>query len=273
MINGLSFDIEDWFQVENLKEACPFSNWDRFETRVEQNTEILLQLLNKYHRKATFFILGWIAERKPNLVRRIFQENHEIASHGYKHEVVYRISANAFREDVSRSKELLEDIIGAKVIGYRAPNFSISKNSLWALDILKECGFAYDSSIFPTSFHDRYGFEGIRENSIFKFQNGLFELPLTVYKLGKFNFPLGGGAYFRLFPYALFKALLRRINRKGDNFIFYLHPWELDSEQPKVKIRRQYYFRHYINLHTTKHKLTKLIRDFDFQPLKNLLNE
>ncbi len=271
MINGLSFDIEDWFQVENLQSACPFNEWDKFESRVERNTDILLELLDRHHHKATFFILGWVAERKPALVKRIAKEKHEIASHGYKHEVVYRILPGAFREDLQRSKKILEDISGDRIIGYRAPNFSITKDSLWALDILKEFGFKYDSSIFPTSFHDRYGFEGIRENTISRFSNGLFELPLTVYKAGKINFPLGGGAYFRIFPYNVFKFLLKRVNASGKNFVFYLHPWELDSGQPRVKICRQYHFRHYTNLRATKDKLDKLMNDFDFKPLRELL--
>ncbi|MFH1642293.1 MAG: XrtA system polysaccharide deacetylase [Nanoarchaeota archaeon] len=271
MINGLSFDIEDWFQVENLKGVCPYHEWNKFESRVERNTDIILELLSRYQHKATFFILGWVAERKPGLVKRIAKEKHEIASHGYKHELVYRISPETFRDDLKLSKKILEEVTGTKIIGYRAPNFSITNDSLWALDILAELGFSYDSSIFPTSFHDRYGFDGIKENTISIFPNGLFEFPLTVWKVGKLNFPLGGGAYFRLLPYNVFRCLLKKINNSEKNFIFYLHPWELDEHQPRMRVNLKYRFRHYINLDKTQSKLKKLLDDFNFQPLKNFL--
>jgi len=271
MINGLSFDIEDWFQVENLREACLPDKWDSYELRVEKNTDILLELLEKYNHKATFFILGWIAEKKPNLIKKIASLGHEIASHGYKHEIVYRLTPDDFRRDLMISKKILEDLTGVEVIGYRAPNFSITKDSLWAIDILKELNFKYDSSIFPISFHDRYGFNGIKDNSFFKFDNGLQEFPLTIYKFAGINFPVGGGAYFRFIHYRIFKFMLRQINEKGKEFIFYLHPWELDKEQPRVKVNTACYMRHYINLGKTNDKLISLLKDFRFQPLKNLL--
>jgi len=272
MINGLSFDIEDWFQVENLREVCPLHKWDSYELRVEKNTDILLELLEKYNHKATFFILGWVAEKKPNLIKKIASLGHEIASHGYKHEIVYRLSPDEFRRDLMMSKKMLEDLTGREVIGYRAPNFSITKDSLWAIDILKELNFKYDSSIFPVSFHDRYGFNGLNGNNFFKFENGLEEFILTVYKFGGINFPLGGGAYFRFIPYRIFRFMLKGINRRGRSFIFYLHPWELDKDQPRLKINRKYYIRHYTNLDKTEHKLKRLLQDFKFQPLKNFLN-
>lgn len=272
MINGLSFDIEDWFQVENLRIACPYEKWESFELRVERNTDILLELLEKYGHKATFFILGWVAEKKPNLVKKIASEGHEIASHGYKHEIIYKLTEDSFRKDLLLSKNILEDITGKEVIGYRAPNFSITKNSLWAISILKELNFKYDSSVFPTSFHDRYGFNGLNVNNFFKFENGLQEFLLTVYKFGGINFPLGGGAYFRFMPYRIFRFMLKGINRRGRSFIFYLHPWELDRDQPRLKINRKYYMRHYTNLDKTEHKLKYLLQDFKFQPLKNFLN-
>ncbi len=272
MINGLSFDIEDWFQVENLRSACPISKWDSFELRVEASTSLLLDILDAHNTKATFFILGWVAERHPHLVKRISEKGHEIASHGYQHQLVYHLSPEQFREDLEKSKKILEDVTGKKVTGFRAPNFSITSNSLWAVDMLKELGFQYDSSVFPTSFHDRYGCKGVKDSSFFNFDNGIKELPLTVYKFGKIKFPIGGGAYFRLLPYWLFSFLLKNLNRQRKSFVFYLHPWELDINQPRVKVKKQYAFRHYTNLNTTQAKLHRLLQEFKFQPLCDLLN-
>lgn len=272
MINGLSFDIEDWFQVENLRSACPLEKWDGYELRVEHNTDILLDLLSRHNYRATFFILGWVAERRPNLVRKIASQGHEVASHGYNHEIIYKLTPESFRRDLARSKKILEDICGEPVTGYRAPNFSITESSLWAIDILKELGFSYDSSIFPSSFHDRYGCDGINDSRFFQFKNGLFEFPMTVYKIGNFCFPLGGGAYFRVMPYFIFKALLKKINKEGQRFIFYLHPWELDKGQPRVKVGLQYSLRHYTNIDKTERKLERLLSDFQFQPLREMLS-
>lgn len=273
MINGLSFDVEDWFQVENLRSICPFEKWDSYELRVEENTDLILDLLARYNTKATFFILGWIAEKKPALVKRIYEQGHEIASHGYKHSIVYSLSPSEFENDLLKSKNILEELTNQPIIGYRAPNFSITQKSLWAIDILVKHGFRYDSSIFPISFHDRYGFEGINSIDCFKFENGLQEFPLTVYKFCKINFPLAGGAYFRFIPYKIFKLMLRKINKEGRNFIFYLHPWELDENQPKVKMKKKYYIRHYTNLGKVGAKLKLLLEDFRFQSLKNLLKK
>lgn len=272
MINGLSFDIEEWFQVENLRAACPLSKWDSFESRVERSTDLLLEILDQYGFKATFFILGWVAEQHTALVKKIADKGHEIASHGYQHELVYDLTPEQFREDSKKSKKILEDIVGKEVIGYRAPNFSMVSTSLWAIDILKELNFQYDSSIFPTSFHDRYGCRGVYDSDSFTFKNGIKEFPLTVYKIGRINFPVGGGAYFRFLPYGLFRWLLRNLNRKGKRCIFYLHPWEFDSDQPRVKIKKQYSLRHYTNLATTQEKFKHLLQEFQFKPLRDLLH-
>jgi polysaccharide deacetylase family protein (PEP-CTERM system associated) len=273
VINALTFDVEDWFQAENLQSRCPFEKWDTFESGVEKNTENILALLKEYKQKATFFILGWAAEKNPGLVKRIHNEGHEIASHGYRHQIIYKISPRDFRRDLERSKKLLEDILGTKIIGYRAPNFSITKESQWAIDVLKEMEFQYDSSIFPTSFHDRYGFKGVDNARPFKFENGLLEFPLTTYRFLHMNFPLAGGGYFRLLPYGLLRSLYSQLNKEGERFIFYLHPWELDREQPRVKIKAQYYLRHYVNIDKTEGKLRQLLNEFQFQPLKSLLNQ
>ncbi|MBI2400015.1 MAG: DUF3473 domain-containing protein [Deltaproteobacteria bacterium] len=264
MRNALSFDIEDWFQVENMKGAIAFRDWDKLELRVARNTERILSILKDNDTRATFFILGWIAERCPALVQEIAGAGHELASHGYGHDLVYSLTPGEFREDIRKSKEIIEGLANRKVYGYRAPSFSITKDSLWALDILKEEGFVYDSSIFPVSFHDRYGF-GKCESAPFKWPNGLIEVPLTVYRIRNMTLPLAGGGYFRLLPYMYFKYFFNKLNAKNEQFTFYLHPWEIDPGQPRVKLPAGYRFRHYVNLKATEKSLKMLLRDFRFE--------
>lgn len=264
MINALSFDIEDWFQVENLKGAIRYSEWGKLELRVVNNTKKILAILKETDTKATFFILGWVAERCPDLVLEIAEMGHEIGSHGYAHQLVYNLTESELREDLRGSKEILEGITGKKVYGYRAPSFSITKDSVWALDILKELGYTYDSSVFPVSFHDRYGFLGCNGRP-FCWHNGLMEIPLSVYRFGGLAVPLAGGGYFRLFPYQCFRFFLRRLNDGNQNFTFYLHPWELDPDQPRVDIPLGYRFRHYINLRLTEKRLMRILKDFKFE--------
>ena len=271
MLNALSFDIEDWFQVENLKGAISYNDWDKLELRVVANTEKILKILKDADTKATFFILGWVAERCPDLVKEIDKDGHEIASHGFAHELIYNMTEKTFSEDIQKSKNILEGITQKKIIGYRAPSFSITKDSLWALDILKEQGFKYDSSIFPIQFHDRYGFNGCSQEP-FHWPNGLYEIPLATYKLGKVVLPLAGGGYFRLLPYRYFKYFLKKLNNNNQSFTFYLHPWELDPEQPRVKIPLSYRFRHYVNLRTTESYLKRLLRDFRFERISEAYN-
>jgi len=270
-LNGLSFDIEDWFQVENLKGVISCDEWNGCDLRVIQNTRRILSLLEKHQTRATFFVLGWIAEKCPSLLKEIAAGGHEIASHGYGHELIYKLTPDEFHKDIKRSKEILESIVAAPVLGYRAPSFSITPQSDWAIDVLKGIGFAYDSSIFPTSFHNRYGFNGI-SCLPFRFKNGLLEIPLSTYRLGKANFPLAGGGYFRLLPYAYFRHFFRRLNRQGKPIVFYLHPWELDPEQPRLKIRLDYRFRHYVNIEKTEKRLEKLLNEFKFVPLRDLVD-
>lgn len=267
MRNALSFDIEDWFQVENMKGAVSFKDWDTLELRVARNTERILRILKDNDTRATFFVLGWVAERCPGLVREITRGGHELASHGYGHDLVYSLGPEKFREDVRRSKEALEGISGKKVCGYRAPSFSITKDSLWALDILKEEGFIYDSSIFPVSFHDRYGFD-TRESVPFRWPNGLIEVPLTVYRIRNVTLPLAGGGYFRLLPYVYFKYFFNKLNAKNERFTFYLHPWEIDPGQPRLPLPLSYRIRHYVNLKETEAGLKKLLKDFRFDGIK-----
>jgi polysaccharide deacetylase family protein (PEP-CTERM system associated) len=269
ILNGLSFDIEDWFQVENLKGAISSDQWDSCDLRVVANTRKILALLKLYDTKATFFILGWIAERCPALVVEIAEEGHEIASHGYGHDLVYTQTPEEFRRDIRRSKELLEGLSGAPVSGYRAPSFSITPETPWAIDVLVDEGFTYDSSVFPTSFHDRYGFNG-SSRFPFRYDNGLVEVPLSTVRFGGKNIPAAGGGYFRLFPYLFFRHLAQRLNEEGRALVFYLHPWELDPEQPRIPIRHDYRFRHYVNLCKTEQRLNRLMGDFAFVPLAEL---
>jgi len=255
--------VEDWFQVENLKPAIPREQWDSLELRVEDNTRRILALLRERDVKATFFVLGWVAERCPGLVQDIDREGHEVASHGYGHHLVYELTRDAFREDVLRSKRILEELVLKAVVGYRAPSFSITPETPWALDVLKEAGFLYDSSIFPVSLHDRYGFAGASPLP-FTWPNGLVEIPLAVYTIGKFSLPAAGGGYFRLFPYLYFRHVFARLNRNGQPVTFYLHPWELDPDQPPMRVPWFYRFRHYVNLRKTEGRLRRLLEDFRF---------
>lgn len=272
LVNAISFDVEDWFQVENLKEAISFESWDGLELRVVENTRKILRLLERYQTHATFFVLGWIAERCPALVKEIAEGGHEIASHGYGHELIYKLTPDAFHADILHSKEILESITGRQVTGYRAPSFSITPESEWALDILKGLGFVYDSSIFPTSFHNRYGFNGASRFP-FRFANGLVEMPLSTLRLCGANIPIAGGGYFRLFPYFCFRQLCRRLNNQERAIIFYLHPWELDPGQPRIDIRLNYRLRHYINLKRTERRLDRLLGDFTFVPLSDVVGQ
>lgn len=271
----LSFDIEDWFCVENLKQGIKREEWNLKELRVVDNTKKILNILDLYNTKATFFILGWIAEKLPELVKEICNKGHEIASHGYGHELIYNLTKEEFRNDIIKSKKILEDITGEEVIGYRAPNFSITD---WSLDILKEEGFIYDSSLFEASFHDRYGKIKLNENTITgaveKFPNGIFEVLISTLNIAGKKIPWGGGGYFRLIPFIFYKYGVKKILKQKNVFVFYLHPWELDPDQPRVKnIKFTYYLRHYTNLDKTESKLKKLLREFSFKPVRKALRE
>ena len=354
MINILTIDLEDYFQVHAFSNVIKFEDWGKFECRIERNTDRLLEILNSVrtpqqvkpqHRstatlnnnsalstqnskldhsvtyslnnsltqrgKATFFVLGWIAERYPGLVRRIQKEGHEIACHGYAHKLVYTQSKEEFRQDIRKAKAILEDITGNEVTGYRAPSYSITNKSQWAFEVLVEEGFKYDSSIFPIR-HDFYGmpdaprfpfvislndannvefsvlnFElntaapnnrstGAPDNSLTHsliHSKALIEFPLSTVKLFGQNFPISGGGYFRLFPYSLIRKGLKSINQKEKKpFIFYIHPWEFDSDQPKIRsLSFKSKFRHYVNLDKTEERFRKLLRDFDFSSVKEIL--
>ncbi|MGA1863742.1 MAG: XrtA system polysaccharide deacetylase [bacterium] len=300
-INLLTIDIEDYFQVSNFSKVIKFSDWSKYECRVERNTFSVLKLLNEYNIKATFFILGWIAERYPKLIDTIHREGHEISSHGYDHKLLTLKSREEFREDLRKSKRILEDIIGKDVIGYRAPSFSLNRKSLWALEILKDEGFKYDSSILPIhNYHFgaskklRFPFilNGSLSNALDcpkiiskiikpfdpKYPLNLpnefiIEFPASTIRIFTNNFPIAGGGYFRLFPYQLTRWGLKKINEKEKKpFIFYIHPWEFDKDQPVIRSASSLSkFRHYININKTEKKLKKLLIDFNFSRVRDVL--
>jgi polysaccharide deacetylase family protein (PEP-CTERM system associated) len=263
IVNGFSVDVEDYFHVEALSAVVRPGDWDGLDYRVERNTHRMLELLGDAGVRGTFFVLGWIARRSPGLVREIHGAGHEVACHGMTHQLVYGQSRETFRSETSEAKQCLEQAIGAPVTGYRAATYSVTSDSLWALEILEEQGFRYDSSIFPIR-HDLYG---IPDAPRFPFRPGpgaLLEVPITTVEWLGQRLPCGGGGYFRLLPYALFRAGLRRVNtRDRQPGVFYCHPWEIDPEQPRIaglSVRSR--FRHYTNLGRMAGKLQRLLRDF-----------
>lgn len=273
LANALTIDVEDYFQVAALAEAVDRNDWASMEYRVEANTDRLLAMFAERDIKATFFTLGWVAERSRELVRRIRQAGHEIASHGYSHQLIYTQTPEVFREETRRSRQILEDIIGEPVTGYRAASYSITAQSRWALDILAEEGFTWDSSIFPVH-HDRYGMPGTpRWPHRLKTDHGheLAEFPLTTLKLPGYTLPIAGGGYFRLFPYWFSQWGLGQINRQGQPFVFYLHPWEVDPGQPRLDVKWFSRFRHYNNLDVCQARLQRLIDRFHFTTMSDVL--
>ena len=273
IVNAMTIDVEDYFHVSVFDGVVPRHLWEGFESRVCSNTDRLLQLFDSYEVKATFFVLGWVAERYPELVRRIVAQGHELASHGYGHRLVYDQTPKAFREDVRRAKGLLEAASGTQVLGYRAPSYSVTPKSLWALDILIEEGYGYDSSIFPIR-HDRYGIPvSPRHPYLLERPGGaLVEAPASTTRLGTWNLPVAGGGYFRILPYEWTRWGINRVNRlEGRPTIFYLHPWEIDPDQPRLKAGALSRFRHYRNLAETEPRLRRLLNDFRFGPMSGVL--
>lgn len=275
MLNALTFDIEDYYQVEAFKNYITFEEWPQYPSRVEANTQKILDILTERHVRATFFMLGWIAERFPEMVKRIVGGGHELATHGYAHHMVYKQTPAEFEADLAKSIEVLERLSGIKILGYRAPTYSIIEDSYWAFDILIKHNLLYDSSIFPIT-HDRYGVPN-SERFPYRIERdtgaSIMEFPLSTLRLWKWNFPIAGGGYLRLFPYWLLKYSLRALNRQQKPAILYLHPWELDPDQPRIPdIPITTRFRHYVNLHSTADKLRCLLRDFQFAPIREVLN-
>ena len=264
--NALTVDVEDYFQVSAFAENINQKDWDNHPLRVNSNTHKLLDMFDEYQIKATFFILGWVAERQKDLVNEIANRGHEVACHGYSHQLVYNQSPEVFQEETVRAKNILEDIIQQPVRGYRAASYSITEKSKWALDILAESGFIYDSSIFPVR-HDRYGMPDSPEHP-YRLEtpagHSIIEFPLSTAKIINYRLPIAGGGYFRLYPYWLSKMGLKQINRQQKPFIFYLHPWEIDPEQPRIETSWFSRFRHYNNLDKCEARLRNLMTDFQF---------
>ncbi len=262
--NAMSVDVEDWFQVQAFADVISRGEWNSLPQRVEANTDRLLETFATRAVRATFFTLGWVAERHPSLVRRIIAAGHELASHGYSHEPVYAIGQDRFRADIQRAKRAIEDAAGAAVVGYRAPTFSVSTRSTpWAHPILEEEGYRYSSSIFPIH-HDAYGDAGAPRGPFWPQADGIVELPMTTVRLLRRNLPCSGGGWFRLLPYAIVRTALRRVNTvDGRPAVFYVHPWEVDPDQPRVKAAgRLARFRHYTGLYSTRRKLERVLQDF-----------
>jgi len=272
--NAMTVDVEDYFHVSALSEVISRSEWSSLEFRAERSTDRLLALFADKGVKATFFVLGWVTAKAPGLIRRIHEAGHEVACHGLSHELVYRQTPEVFREETRRSKQMLEDTIGAPVIGYRAASYSITAESLWALDILCELGFRYDSSIFPIA-HDRYGIPGAstRPGPIAAPGGArIVEFPLSTKGVFGMRVPVAGGGYFRLLPYWFTRWALSAVNREDATpFVFYLHPWEIDPEQPRVKASALSRFRHYNNLHKCEQRLRSLLDDFRFTTMRDVL--
>lgn len=273
--HALTIDVEDWYHVENLKPAAPPERWGEFEERLERSMARLLDLFDRRGVRATCFVLGRAAERSPRVVREIVARGHELACHGWSHELITRQTPETFREETRRAKAFLEDLSGVPVLGYRASTFSVTSQTLWALDILAELGFLYDSSIAPLR-HDRYGIPGEERKPHARDLGGgrrIVEFPVSVMPVLGRAFPLGGG-FFRLFPGAFASAAIERHEREGTPATFYLHPWEIDAEQPRVSsLRLTHRFRHYARLGATFGKLDALLRRHPFAPMRDVLRE
>jgi polysaccharide deacetylase family protein (PEP-CTERM system associated) len=273
--NALSVDLEEYFQVSNFERVIDRDTWPALPSRVVASAHALLQAFAETQNKATFFVLGWVAEREPALVREIAERGHEIACHGYGHQLVYEIGPQRFREDLRRARGAIEDAVQIRLRGYRAPSYSITDRSLWALDILAEEGFEYDSSIFPIRHH-RYGIPDFSRVPVrIRLASGrsIREFPMTTLGMGPFKIPLAGGAYLRFFPPALFRWGFRRLISAGDPIVLYVHPWEIDPDQPRQAVGWKVRINHYHNLARTEARLARLLREFRFRPLATVLAE
>ncbi|TCI05594.1 DUF3473 domain-containing protein [Corallincola luteus] len=269
LLGAMTIDVEDYFQVEAFAKLVDRNKWDSYERRVAGSTRKALSLFQQHDAKATFFILGWVAEREPELVREILAAGHEVASHGYAHQHVCGLTPEQFREDIVRAKGILEDIGGCAVQGYRAPCFSIDQDNHWAHEIIMETGHQYSSSIYPIK-HDLYGVPNAPTEP-FRLPNGLLEIPASTLPLGGKNLPISGGGYFRLLPLMISQWALKQHAKRHGQVVFYFHPWELDTEQPRmVDASRKSKFRHYLNLDRMEPRLSKLLNNFQWQSMADL---
>jgi polysaccharide deacetylase family protein (PEP-CTERM system associated) len=268
LTNALTIDFEDWYQGLEI----PHTRWSGYEDRIVAAGQRLLGMLAEAGVRATFFVLGYVAERHPELVRAIAADGHEIATHGYSHTLIYRQTPHLFREELRRSLRVLEDLAGQPVLGHRAPFFSITRESLWALEILAELGVRYDSSIFPVRNY-RYG---IADAPRWPYRirvagRALLEFPISTWRLLGRNVPVAGGAYFRIYPYGFTRWVFQSLNRQGRPLVFYLHPWEIDPQHPRIPLPRCIALTHYFNLAATEGRFRRLLRDFRFAPMREVL--
>ncbi len=270
VVNALSFDVEDWYQVSDF--ALPVDKWSSYPSRLEGNVDKLLEILDEHGVRATFFVLSWNAERDPKVLRSIAEAGHEVASHGHSHHLIYEQTRKEFSADLDRSLKLIEDLAGRKVLGYRAPSFSVRRGTLWVLEVLRDRGLKYDSSIFPVH-RGLYGMsDAPRHPHIALGSNGdaFWEFPpATTRWLGQ-NIPVSGGGYLRLLPYRVIRWGIRRINEEGQPAMVYLHPWELDPLQPRFALPGKW-STHYVKLAATEGKLRQLLADFHFAPVREIL--
>lgn len=271
MINALTVDVEDWYHICGLETNIPSSEWHEYESRVVEDTRKTLDILAERNVKATFFVLGYIAQRYPELVGEIDANGHEVATHGFWHNLIYQQDIEAFRQDLRESINILQDITGKKILGHRAASFSITKDSLWALEILSMEGLRYDCSIFPI-IHPRYG---VVDAPRFPYQikPGLIEFSPSIIRVLGRNLPIAGGIYFRILPYSFIRGAIKRINRRGNPVQIYLHPWEIDPTQPRLNIPFDRKVAHYTNIRRVADKLRRLLRDFQFGPVKKVLEK
>jgi len=274
ILNALSIDVEEYFQVTAFNGDVPYETWDSYEPRVHAATETVLSILAEYNTKATFFIVGWVARKHPGIVKAIQKEGHEIACHGYAHREISEQTPDTFRKDLRLARSILEGITGKPVRGYRAPTFSITEGTLWALDILIEEGFQYDSSVFPIR-HDRYGMpKAERFPSVIRSSNGceLLEFPMSTVRLMGMNLPFAGGGFMRLLPLGFISRVIDRINRRGQPVIVYVHPWEFDPDQPRMHASPVTTFRHYHNISVMNTKFERLLSTHNFAPVCEVLD-
>ena len=271
----ISIDVEDWFQVENLRPSFPLTSWDSQELRVGRATETVLKILSTHQVRGTFFMLGWVADRLPHIVRDIIAEGHEIACHGYSHVMTQQMTSQELREDIFRSKAVLEDFTGERIRGYRAPSFSISEE---LLSILKEMNFDYDSSLNPFGQHDRYG--ALSESVTgrpFRHKTGIIEVPMATLEVLTFDLPISGGGFFRLYPEPLFRAAVKKFLGSFDCYVFYLHPWEFDPGHPRIdRLPLLTRFRHYNGLRQTAGRFDRFLSDvaqYQLSPIGEALDE
>lgn len=269
--NAMSIDLEDWFCVHNMSQAIKREDWDKCEMRVIENTRRILALLAGHKTEATFFTLGWIAEQVPELVREIEAAGHEIATHGYSHTLLTEMTAESFEADLKKALLVTQRCVNQEIVGFRAPSFTVTSKTLWAVDVLTRNGIRYDSSVFPVGYHPDYGMPDVSLSVYRHNESPLVEFPMSCAEVMGSRIPCSGGGYFRILPYAITKRLLERCNAQGRPVMFYIHPWEIDPGQPRVKLPVFKRFRHYYNLDKTMGRLDRLLRDFEFTSVRRAI--